>query len=89
MYVENLESPRSGEPVKNQFAIYCTDSKSRNVICFQSYKTLIAIKDIATKTVRVHERLRHYSRTTAKYLNVFLNDYCCDSQVVEVKDLDD
>lgn len=88
MYVENLESPRSGEPVKNQFAIYYTDSHGNNVICFQSYKTLIAVKDISTGIVKVHARLRHCSRTTAKYLGVFLNDYCYGEKVAEVEDLD-
>ena len=88
MYVENLESPRSGEPVKNQFAIYCRDRKGHNIICFQSYKTLIAVKDVNTGIVKVHASMRHYSRTTSKYLNVFLNDYCYGEKVIEVEDLD-
>lgn len=88
MYVENLESPRSGIAVKNQFAIYCTDSHGNNVICFQSYKSLIAVKDIETGIVKVHAGYRHYSRTTSKYLNVFLNDYCYGEKVIEVDDLD-
>lgn len=88
MYVENLESPRSGEPVKNQFAIYCRDSHGNNVICFQSYKTLIAVKDVNMGIVKVDARMRHYSRTTSKYLNVFLNNYCYGEKVIEVEDLD-
>ena len=88
MYVENLKSPRSGESVKNQFAIYCRDNKGNNVICFQSYRTLVAVKDVKTSVVKVHSHYAHYSHTTSKYLHVFLTDYCYGGKVIEVEDLD-
>lgn len=75
MFVENLKSPRSGEAVKNQFAVYCIDRDGDRVICFQSYETVIAVKKACSNTVKVSKRF--YSRTTSKYLNVFLTDYCC------------
>lgn len=74
MFVENLRSPRSGEAVKNQFAVYCIDRDGDRAICFQSYKTVIAVKKAHSHTVKVNKRF--YSRTTSKYLNVFLTDYC-------------
>lgn len=69
MKVRNLESPRTGRPVPNQFTI-----THNGKFYFQSYESLIAEWD--------GERLilgRHfdYSVTTAKYLNVWMQKYCC------------
>lgn len=74
MFVENLKSPRSGEPVKNQFAVYCIDRDGDRAIAFQSYETVIAVKKVCSNTVKVSKHF--YSRTTSKYLNVFLTNYC-------------
>lgn len=61
--VENLTSPRSYEPVKNQFII-----KMDNGTVFQSYDSTIAI-EIDGKIYVTKDY--NYSRTTSKYLNQF------------------
>lgn len=63
-------SPRSGEPVRNQYTI-----KFPGKVCFQSYDSLIAVYDIE------HEHLIlgyhfDYSVTTLKYLREWLKKYC-------------
>lgn len=70
--VENIESPRSGRPVANQFkAVF--DTAVGRVVLFQSYKTPIAmlincpIHDTAYY-IATDER---YSRTTSKYQKIF------------------
>ena len=71
MQVENMMSPK-GNRVLNQFII-----KDKGKEYFQSYSSLIAIKDY-TKTGKVRITLDNYywnySRTTSKYRNMFLNE---------------
>ena len=62
--VHNLESPRTGKPVANQFVI--TTDKG---IYFQSYETLIAAKEKGVLTLDINAL--DYSRTTSKYLYQF------------------
>lgn len=72
MLVENMISPK-GNAVLNQFII-----KDKGKEYFQSYSSLIAIKDY-TKTGKVRITLDNYywnySRTTSKYRNEFLGEY--------------
>ena len=65
MRVENMVSNR-GNYVSNQFII--TDDKGREI--FQSYETIIAIKDKGKITL--DNNALEYSRTTSKYLYLFL-----------------
>lgn len=66
--VYNLESPRTGKPVANQFVIVADDG-----MYFQSYNTIIA--HIATRwdALPILDRDHwDYSVTTLKYLKQFL-----------------
>lgn len=66
-HVANLVSPRTGREVANQFLI--TDGE-REV--FQSYRTVIAVRDYATGTTTLDTSALDYSVTTSKYLYQFL-----------------
>ena len=65
MKVENMVSSR-GNYVPNQLII--TDDEGREI--FQSYETIIAIKDKGKITL--DNNALEYSRTTSKYLYMFL-----------------
>lgn len=56
---QNLESPRSGRPVPNQFDLVC-----ENGIAFQSYRTLIAVRMNGYLYLTDYH---DYSNTTCKY----------------------
>lgn len=70
--VENIESPRSGRPVANQFKVIMDTAVGR-VVLFQSYETPIAI----TVHYKVHNTTYYiattekYSVTTSKYQKIF------------------
>lgn len=70
--VENIESPRSGRPVANQFEVIMDTTVGR-VILFQSYSTPIAM----TVHCKVHNTTYYiatstkYSATTSKYQKMF------------------
>jgi hypothetical protein len=64
--VTNLQSPRSGNPVPNQFVKH-----DNNGMTFQSYKTNIAHVDNRGNVTISKDW--EYSRTTMKYTGVFLN----------------
>jgi len=68
MKVENLESNR-GNKVANQFMIH---DDNGNVI-FQSYDSVIAIKD-ESGNITLDEKYWNYSATTSKYRNQFLGE---------------
>lgn len=74
--VENIESPRSGRPVANQFKIIMDTAVGR-VILFQSYDTPIAM----TVHCRVHNTTYYiattekYSVTTSKYQKIFYKQH--------------
>ena len=57
---------RTGRPVVNQFIITTADGEY-----FQSYETVIAVREISGKVWLDRERW-NYSHTTAKYRNGFL-----------------
>lgn len=67
--VENMISSK-GYVLPNQFIIHVD-----NKIYFQSYKTIICYVDKATRTLTIDSGAYHYSKTTSKYLNMFLDDY--------------
>lgn len=64
-----MTSPRTGNPIANQFEIY-TDKG----VYFQSYRSIIAFKPRNGKT-QLDKNYWDYSRTTSKYRNEFLNEY--------------
>lgn len=66
MIVSNMRSAK-GNDVPNQFTI---QSELGNT--FQSYKSIIAFVD-RTGKVTLDEYYWNYSRTTSKYLSMFLN----------------
>lgn len=65
--VEQLEN-------KNQYLITYQD-KETNILCFQSYKTLIAIRSYKDKKLSVNYKYWDYSKTTMKHLKLFINTY--------------
>lgn len=71
--VTNFASPRTGEPVKNQF---CIRVPLAGVVKFQSYDTLCASYDLDCKVLTLYSAAFGYSVTTSKYTRVFLEDEC-------------
>lgn len=67
MQVSNMLSHK-GNKVANQFII-----EYDRFTAFQSYSTLIAVYDHVNDTLYQDENF--YSRTTSKYLNMFVNEY--------------
>ena len=63
----SMTSPRTGNPVANQFEIYTPEGKY-----FQSYRSIIAFVDKFGK-IMLDEYYHNYSRTTSKYLTQFLD----------------
>ena len=62
----SMTSPRTGNPVANQFEIYTPEGKY-----FQSYRSIIAFVDKFGQ-ISLDEYYHDYSRTTSKYLTQFL-----------------
>lgn len=78
--VSNLQSPRSGRDVSNQFEIRTPEG-----VYFQSYRSLIAfIPANGGKTVLDAEHW-DYSRTTSKYRCQFLGETTKETQA-KIKD---
>ena len=71
--VSNLASPRTGEPVKNQFAIRVPMA---GIIKFQSYNTLCASYDRDCRVLTLYPAAFGYSVTTSRYTRVFLENEC-------------
>lgn len=67
MQVSNMLSSR-GNKVANQFII-----EYDRFTAYQSYSTLIAVYDHENDTLYQDENF--YSRTTSKYLNMFIEQY--------------
>ena len=65
--ITNLQSPRSGNPVANQFMI-STDKYN----IFKSYQTIIAKQNRSTNKITLDKNSWDYSATTLRYLKVFL-----------------
>lgn len=68
MHVTNMNSPRTGRPVANQFII--TDG---DITVFQSYASTIATIDRKEHTITLGKDW-DYSVTTAKYRNLFFEN---------------
>lgn len=77
MKVRNLESPRTGRPVPNQFT-----STHNGKTYFQSYNSLIAEWDGERLTLG---RDYDYSVTTSKYLHIWINETCPYSLREEIR----
>ena len=69
--VKNLSSPRTGEPVKNQF---CISVPLAGITCFQSYDTTCLVYDRECYVLTVYPEAFNYSVTTSKYSRAFLRD---------------
>ena len=95
MKVTNMNSPRTGKPVANQYIITTEghgalgNFTKREV--FQSYDSIIATRTIwrhedvvghGGKEIEVEldEKYWDYSRTTAKYRNIFLGESTADTK---------
>ena len=75
--VNNLESPRSGNPVANQYLIE-TDKH----FFFQSYNSIIAKKERGfLGKVILDPYYWNYSRTTLKYLKQFLGQNLSSKEI--------
>lgn len=68
--VRNLKSPKTGREVPNQFII----GLGAECVMFQSYNVVVAKKE--KNQIILDENYWDYSRTTLKYLKIFLNDWC-------------
>lgn len=74
--VKNMESPRTGNPVANQYVIVLSDKFGWQEV-FQSYDTIIAIKyhnEDGSNPIVLDEGSWDYSTTTGKYRNEFLGE---------------
>ena len=69
--VKNLSSPRTGEPVKNQF---CINIPLAGTTQFQSYNTTCLVYDRECYVLTVYPEAFGYSVTTSKYSRAFLRD---------------
>lgn len=65
MRVGNMESPRTGKPVANQFII-----RHNGITYFQSYDVIVA--KMEGVQITLDKNYWDCSRTTAKYRNAFL-----------------
>ena len=70
LYVRNITSNK-GNPVPNQFII--TDNENDQET-FQSYKSIIAVKDYENNKTYLDVKFWDYSVTTGKYRNIFLGE---------------
>lgn len=66
--VSNMDSPRSGHPVANQYEIQTAEGTY-----FQSYRTIIAFRANDGR-ITLDADAWNYSVTTAKYRRVFLGE---------------
>ena len=69
--VYNLSSPRTGDPVKNQF---CISIPLSGITRFQSYNTTCLAYDRDCRILTVYPEAFGYSVTTSKYSKVFLRE---------------
>lgn len=66
MEITSLCSPRSGNPVPNQYVI-----RKGNVERFKSYSTIVAKRE--GNKITLDNDIDDYTLTTMRYLNVFLD----------------
>lgn len=72
--IENMQSPQTGEPVANQFIISINSVGT----FFKSYDSIIALKSL--DGVFLDSTYWNYSKTTAKYRSIFLNESTKETQ---------
>lgn len=84
--VKNLSSPRTGEPVKNQF---CVRIPLARITRFQSYETTCLVYDHNSGVLTVYPEAFGYSVTTSKYSRAFLHDEIgiADSDINQIRKL--
>lgn len=70
MRVANIVSERTGRGIANQFVIR---DNERNSVYFQSYESVIAL--VNNGCLFLDKDKWNYSRTTAKYRNMFVREY--------------
>ena len=75
--IENMDSPRTGTPVANQYIITMDDK-----LIFQSYRKIIAVieNDGNLGKITLDETYWNYSQTTSKYRNEFLSETTKETQ---------
>ena len=88
--VENMIS-NSGNNIANQFII-----TTENSYIFQSYSTTMAIYDEGNCNLFLNNDIGNYSKTTAKYLKIFLKNLGIEysrknieKQINEINSLDE
>ena len=67
----------NGNKAPNQFIL-----SNGNTIYFQSYRTTIAKYEIRGDKLTLDHYTNNMSRTTAKYLYIFVNNYCSSANVL-------
>ena len=67
--MENM--PKVIRLADNQYII-----KIGGKLIFQSYESTMAVYDTENGFIRLDNNKDNYTRTTSKYLNMFLRDYC-------------
>lgn len=72
MYCEFIKNS-SGNVVKNQVVFFGGDC--HQFTAFQSYDSIICEYDKDMKILTLDNNAFGYSKTTSKYLNIFLQDY--------------
>jgi len=80
--VHNLNSPRTGNPVANQYEIITEDN-----YIFQSYNSIIAKRNRETNKITLDSYYWDYSRTTLKYLKEFLNTNMSKKEILNAIEL--
>ena len=82
----NLFSPRTGDPVKNQF---CVRIPLAGITRFQSYEITCLVYDHNNGVLTVYPEAFGYSNTTTKYSRVFLRDEIglADSEIDQIRKL--
>ena len=68
--VSNFLSPRSNKPVANQFKI----TMQNGLEVFQSYETIIVLKDFKNNEIYLDRNAWDYSNTTSRYRKQYLNE---------------
>ena len=68
--VENMLSNRSHKPVANQFKIVMQNGLE----VFQSYESIIVLKDYKNNEIYLDRNCWDYSNTTSRYRKLYLNE---------------
>ena len=68
--VNNFLSPRSNKPVANQFKIVMQNGLE----VFQSYESIIVLKDYKNNEIYLDKNSWDYSNTTSRYRKFFLQE---------------